>query len=895
MKYRKSAPVRCEKIMNSRMDFLFSIPVALAPLKHRKFPWFLQPLSSIFVKNTHKIFALLWLALSLSVTIVATPANAQTSSSTENPIWKEDHAEEAAAWYENYINPTHIANFDSVCAVGFEAQRAMDNRPAMKVLSSTAWNMVATSDDGNVSGRGSCIAFDKNGPIYYGTTKGGLWKTTDNGTSWTSLSDTWKDLDVGAVAVDPTNSLTVYAGTGTPAGGVGGGGDVNGVGVYKSTDGGVNWTLLPGSPQRATTQMEVNPASPNIVYYASTSGVSISDDHGATWKTSLSIGGYTSIVIDPHNPSILFAAGGGVVRKSLDSGKSWTILPSGYPTGYQMILGMSNVSSDTIYLSTGDGSTNSTTGSTLALSTNAGQTWTVKSNNKNYLGQQAGYANAMAVNPTNPSVVVAGGLDIYTSSIGGASLHQVTDWQTSSGSGNYTHADIHVLKYNPYTNVLYTMTDGGLYHSASNGSSWQSNMNKTLGTFAFIGGDMSATASGGPDFFAAGAQDNGLSAFTYGVDPTWRSVRGGDGGTMFVAPKDGQTCFGTYIYATLYKSDDRGLDWIAGGADQNDPANILGTGILNDQMPFYMIYDVWDGDPSVVACLSYTNLYLETTGNVGPSAFPQATNTSSSNTISGNPSAVNIASADDTYMYLGTSSGLYHSEDMGQSWTKSTTAVGEPYAITTDPNDATHVFMTTSNGKHFCISTDNGQTWKFTTNNLPNLTYTCVAVDNNGILYVGNNYGVLRSGDQGVTWYPVASGFPTDLVTSLHVRGNCLAATTYGRGMYWVDLTQLPPIGASGIVSSSSANSGVAITSVYPSIVTSAAPHANIDYSVTNDGQASLAVFDVLGREERMLVKDWLTKGNHETAADLSGIAAGQHYLVLICNGSSVTKPFVIQ
>ncbi len=839
--------------------------------------------------------------------MIANSAKAQDNDNSKNPIWEEDHSDAAAEWLENYMNPMHEANYDSLRLIGFEQQRSMDNRPAMKTLSSSSWNEVATSDGGKVSGRGSSIAFDPSGAIYYGTTKGGLFKSTDNGTNWTTLSSTWADLDLGAVAVDPTNPSTIYAATGTPAGGVGGGGNVNGIGIYKSTDAGLNWTLLPGSPLRASTQIEVNPAHPNIVYYGSTGGLQLSDDYGATWKSVVSGSNYTSIAIDHNNPAIIFEASGTTIKKSIDSGKTWTSLPGGYPTGAIMIIGMSNVSSDSIYLSTGNGSQNSTSGSTLALSTNAGQTWTTKTSNKNYLGQQAGYANAMAVNPVNPAIVVAGGLDIYRSLTGGASLSQVTNWQESPGNPDYTHADIHVLKYNPYTNILYVMTDGGIYRSADNGRDWVSTMNAKLGTFAFIGGDMCVNSAGKPDLFAAGAQDNGLSAFTFGVDQTYRSIRGGDGGTMFISPQDGQTLFGTYIGATLYKSQDRGLAWVAGGADGSDPANILGTDLLNEQAPFYMTYTVWDGDPGVVACCGYSNLYLETAGNTGPTAFPAATTTTPGqpNSISGQPSAVNIATQDDNFIYLGTySNTLYYSEDLGQTWTlalnssgKSMNFGGSISAITTDPNDATHVYMsvTGSTSKHFWVSTDNGQTWTAPQTNLPALNYFSIATDANGVIYIGDGFGALRSADGGVTWYPIADGLPMAMVTSLHVRGNYLVAATYGRGMYYVDLTQLPPINSDAVASTSAANSGVAISSVYPSMVTTSAPRTNVDYSLPGNEQATLAVYDVLGRQERMLVNQFVTVGTHELNADLSGIVAGQHYLVLTAGGTSVTKPIVIE
>ncbi len=856
---------------------------------------------------------MLWLGLTLSIALGVGSVSAQNSA--KDPVWKEDHAGDAAKWLQHFINPMGEANYDSLRQIGYEQVRHMNNQPAMKALSYASWVPVAGSQEGYTSGRGQCLDFDPSGAIYYGVAESGLWKSTDQGQTWTSLSDSWGIPQVGGVAVDPSNPSIVYAGTGGPNSEpdfLGGAADIPGVGVYKSVDGGLNWTLLSGSPKVATTQMEVNEASPNIVYCASTSGVSMSDDGGVTWKNVLSLGAYTSIVIDPLNASIVYAAGDGDIEQSLDSGKTWSSLPSGFPVGDIMILGMSRVSSDSIYLSTGggnsNGSTDDETGSELALSTDAGQTWVVKSSDKNYLGQQAFYANAMAVNPKYTQDVIAGGLNVYFSNNAGVNMGKVADWTNTEGPGNYVHADVHLLKYNRYTNRLFALTDGGIFYSDENGQSWEPGMNNTLNTLAFVGGDMAVNSSGGPDFFCAGAQDDGLNACTFGSS-TYQAIQEGDGGLMYVSPQDGQTTFGTYTYMTLYRSEDRGADWDT----PVEPAtsnvqNILGSAVISEEQdypnntPFYIQYSVYDQDPSVVAVCGPINLFLETAGGIGGNAFPKVTNTGVASTrVQGNVVTVNIASSDDNYIYLGTypENYFYYSTDEGNSWTKAAQSFGgEPTGISTDPNDPTRVFMTVAGtaSKHFWFSTDNGQTWKAPATNLPALNYRRVDVDGNGVVYISNDFGVLRSGDTGKTWYPVADGLPMEMVSSLRVRGNYLMATTYGRGMYYVDLTQLAPLGQlNGVANTSSGSSGIAITAVYPSIITTSSSWSNVDYTLPTGEQTTLAVYDVLGREERMLVNEFATGGNHELNADFSRLAPGQHYLVLTAGGSSVTKPIIIQ
>ncbi len=811
---------------------------------------------------------------------------------------REDHEAEASAWLAHFTNPTGEANYDSLRLAGFAQLQEMSNTPAMKVTSSAAWVEAGTSQEGLVSGRPSAIAFDPNGPMYLATTNGGLWKSVDNGQHWTGLSNNWETLATGGVAVNPQNPQIVYAGTGIHLSTIGGGADIGGVGVYKSTDGGLNWILEDSTVSNLVTcQMEVNPADPNIIYRATTTGLRLSTDGGATWSNVVSLGAATSIVLDPNNPAIIYAAGGGQIRKSNDSGRTWSNLPGGYPSGPLMVLAMSQASSDTIYLSTGYQGV-------LALSTDAGQTWTIESNNTDYLGQQSYYANAVAANPSYPNIVVAGGLDIYASTHAGQYLSKMTNWQGDPMSSNYAHADIHVLKYNPYTKVLFALTDGGIFYSASNGTSWKQDMNATLGTMLFVGGDMAVDPnSGKPLYFVAGAQDNGLNKDTAG-HPYFASVQGGDGGTMYVSPTDNLTVYGTYIDATLYRSQDGGLTWPYPGPAQNILAS---SPIQNEGAPFYIEYSVADQDPNVVAVCGYRNLFLSTDGGQNPGGdFPQVTNVGSGTTVLGQASAVHIATAYDAYIYLGTQVGsqgaLYYSTDEGQTWTRSQSPVnfsGPITSITTNPNDPTRVYLTVgnTNSKHFYISTDNGQTWTAPATNLPALNYRRIAVDTAGVIYIGHDYGVLRSGDGGKTWYPVAAGLPMTIVTSLHVREPYVCATTYGRGMYYVNLSQLSPLPSSSDVvsSSSSTTTGIAITAVYPSLVNSGTPQTTVNYSLATGSQMTLAVYDILGREERMLVNQFSMAGTHEMSANLSGLPPGQHYIVLTSNGVSVTKPITIQ
>ena len=747
----------------------------------------------------------------------------------------------------------------SLCFLTFILSIGMNQAIAQPV-----WVPVGTSTlDGHVSGRATCIAFsrDTNPAIYLGTASGGLWKSIDNGQNWVSLSDSWKTLAVGGVAVDPNNPNTIYAGTGEANGASSG----YSIGIYKSTDGGLNWQLLTGSGSSVTCQMMVNPANSNFVYQATEAGVFLSKDAGRSWSNVCSLGGLTSLVMNPLNPAVFYAAGGSQISKSVDSGKTWKSL-KGFPVGNLMVIAMTAADTNYIYLSSGVGG-----GSTLARSTNGGASWKTMQSDVPFLGYQGWYANAIAVNPKDANDIVVGGQNIYRATDGGKTLLQKTDGTHNSSSSDYTQATIHGLVYNGST--LYALTDGGIFHSESNGESWEQDMNKNLSTLLLVGGDAA------PDFsyFAAGAENNGTLTLANGAT-IWTQAVGEGGGKTFISQTDGQIIYGASTNGMLHRSTDRGITWT-----NNILPNSLSQGSFE--------CDVSETNPNVVATCGPTNVYLTTDG--GNDNFPAITK---NNLISGGPVCVAISKSNPNYLYVAGTSAVYSTTDQGKSWTKSTTSLGgTPTSITTDPNDPTHVYLTISGGssKHFFISTDAGVTWTAPATNLPNLNYQEITVDRSGHIYISNDYGVLGSFDGGVTWHQVGDGLPPALVTSLHVRSHYLVAATYGRGMWYLDLSQLSDVNPR--TASNVSNGSVSINAIYPNPVTTGHAQSTIQFSLKEDTHAILSVYDMLGREERILMNEWTTQGERERTLDLANLPAGQHYIILRVDGTSVTQPLTIE
>jgi len=350
-------------------------------------------------------------------------------------------------------SPTRLANWLSINPTGMFYQRTNANY---------------------ISGRTNSIAFHPTNPnlFYIAAAQGGVWKTTNGGINWTALTDGLPTLACGDIVVVQSNPDILYLGTG----------ELNyssdsqyGNGIYKSTNAGAAWIqVAPASlVGNRCSQIAIDPSNANIVYMAGNNGVFKSSDAGATWNNTNSGTNVNCLIIYPSSPQIIFITTGGtnagLIKKSTDGGNTWVTLTSGLPTSAmgRIQLAMSKSNPNIIYASI----TASSGGTLLGLyrTVDAGNNWTLQSSSPNYLGTQGWYDNAVAVNPSNPDIVITGGLDCYASTTGGTGLVQISQW-ASSTPNNFCHADIHRLEYNG--SVLYCGSDGGVYKSTNNGTTW---------------------------------------------------------------------------------------------------------------------------------------------------------------------------------------------------------------------------------------------------------------------------------------------------------------------------------------------------------------------------------------------------------------------------------------
>jgi len=347
---------------------------------------------------------------------------------------------------------------------------------AVNRLSSTPWKSIgpAVLTDRNglnkFSGRISALAVDPRNSlvVYAGAADGGVWKTINGGQSWTPLTDAQPSLSIGSIALDPSAPDTVYVGTGELNGGDG----YPGVGILKSTDAGNTWTNIqaPFIPKNNVgfriAAVSVSPANSQIVLAAAastslpqgTEGVFRSADGGNTWTNVLRASlGATSVVFDPQNSSVAYA---GIVKtnangpqtvevlKSTDAGGTWSGTGLAETAGSRVMLVVAPTDSSLYVAYTAVTSDRAF----LFRSRDSGTSFT-ELNDSQLCTAQCGYNLAMAVNPTNSDEVFFGGFDILGSTDGGAT------WDFAFT----THADQHALAFSASGDRVYAGNDGGMW------------------------------------------------------------------------------------------------------------------------------------------------------------------------------------------------------------------------------------------------------------------------------------------------------------------------------------------------------------------------------------------------------------------------------------------------
>lgn len=684
------------------------------------------------------------------------------------------------------------------------------------VWDSTAerWRSLRT----DVSGRTKAFAFHPTNPqiVYVGTATGGVWKTTNGGSSYFPLTDSQEPFSIFSLAIDNTNPNIIYAGTGELAGYYGGG-------VLKSTDAGASWTLL-GTTEFAglvVTSIMISPHNPSTIFVstalprtygeqAEIPGVYRSTNGGQTWQSMLKCQqqcwGFTDLVIENNsNPLVLYAAlSSAGIWRSADNGSTWSKLTNFPDRGYRRIeLGIGQgTGSGILYAGLEAFDQNGRPFGAVFKSTDRGANWTHLQQAPNYCSGQCNYDNIIAVDPRNANVVYLGGSFISSNTGWGGVVHKSTDggqtWRDMTPGDvpeRMVHPDMHAIAFDPTNpDIVWIGNDGGVFRSLNGGQTWE-NRNGNLETLQFVNIGVHPT---NPDVVFGGLQDNAKARFN---GTFWEGLDGGDGGYSEIDPFIPSIWYGTNWSATdigirFHRNDFGGTPegWV-----------IKDTGLnVSDRMEFYVPFELDRSTPGVLY-LGTHRLYRTT--NRAETWAPISGDLTKGG--DGSISTIAVAPSDPKTIYVGASDGsLQSTSNTGANWTNRTRAplpnryVSDIAVHPTDPAIVYAVFNgynthTPAAPGHVFMSTNGGQSWQDVSGNLPDLPVLTIVIDPEqpDHIYIGTDLGVFRSITGGRTWVAYSNGMPFVPVYDLELNqpNRMLWAGTYGRGVFRLALDETPP------------------------------------------------------------------------------------------------------
>ncbi len=635
--------------------------------------------------------------------------------------------------------------------------------------------------------------------IYAAAAAGGIFKSTDKGLTWSAIFDDAMSLSIGDIGLS-SDGNTLYVGTGEANGG-GGSIAYDGLGVYKSQDGGQTWQHMGLENVGSIGRIIVDPKNSNRVIVAAMGslfgnsedrGVYHTNDGGESWSKILyrdDKTGAIDLAMDPFNSSIIYAAmwqrertpqninysgENSGIYKSTDGGGSWTELTNGLPiSGNQkgrIGLAVSERAPSNVWAIYAN-STGTIQG--IYKSLNGGSSWSAVSidgiSNPPYMW----WFGKIWIDPNDEDVVVVASLHMYRTEDGG---------QTWTRIFNGAHVDQHALIIHPTnSNFIVSGNDGGIYISEAAGSSYAKVFDLPITQFYTVEVDPQ-----NENKVFGGTQDNS-SMRTYGPSDDWKIVSGGDGFVVQVDPLDSNYVYTEYQYGGFLASTNAGNSFFS-ATNGIDPADRK-----NWQSPFMI-------NPHNNMQLFFGANRMYRTDDRAASWFPISPDLTNGdgggNRTYGTITTMDISPINSDIIYAGTDDGkIWIGETSGDNWTEITN--GLPLAWVTrvkaDPFNEDFVYATLSgfryneNEGNVYFSPDKGQSWENITYNLVNAPVNDIEINTiTGALYIATDVGVFILEEDATEWSLLNTGIPNVIITDLkfHEPSQYLYAATYGRSMY---------------------------------------------------------------------------------------------------------------
>jgi len=695
------------------------------------------------------------------------------------------------------------------------AMKARQPHPDRAGVSRSGWTWLGP---GNIGGRITTILVHPTDAnlIWVNNPGGGIWKSTNGGTTFQPVDDFMANLAVTALAVNPADSKVMYAGTGGGAGA----NSLRGAGIFKSTDGGDTWAQLAatsaadwsGGVERISISNDGNTilAATKAVYSDVASAVWRSTDAGSTWTETLKqTGGMEGWVVEFHptdNSRAVASTKTGQAYYSTDGGATWTA-STGIPADGLAAVAYARSNPTIVYAGI------DRNGGEIYKSGDGGQTYSLVNTGTVYLGEQGWYCNVVWVDPTDAGHVLISGLDIYRSTDGGANFTQISQWQKSPRSAHADHGAIAAASgYGSSNKTILFGNDGGLYRaqdiSAVEADAGWEELNNNLGVTQIYG------AAGNPTsgVVVAGTQDNGSVRYNGDVQ-AWTRWEGGDGGFVAADPTDPDYFYGEYVYLTIYRSTDGGVArpediygfynfWNGSSWEKKSrtsPITEAKSATANFIAPFILDPNEPNRLLAGARSLWVTNDAKKANKQGGPSWT--AIKPPAGNARANNISAIAVAKGNSNVIWVGHNNGDIFATTNGlassPSWTKvddGSTALPNRFVtrVIIDPADARTAYAMFGgfSANNLWRTTDGGATWSSASGELPQIPMETLAIhpNNSRWLYLGTEVGIFTSEDGGATWTVPHDGPANASVKELFWVGTTLYAATFGRGLYKVDI-----------------------------------------------------------------------------------------------------------
>lgn len=706
--------------------------------------------------------------------------------------------------------------------------RTGDNGVAPLAASGTTWTNIGPTratyakNGGTLnvtdSGRLNEIVTDPNNPntIYLGFSGGGVWKSTNGGTTWQAKTEALGSLSVGALEIDPTTPNTLYLGLGDAF-------DGTGIGLAKTTDGGDTWStpVLLGNSTKIP-DLQIAPGTPSIILAATDAGLYRSTNSGASFSKvalatgqagdpfvwTIAWGGGSNFTLSLEaNKAATTGTTDGQIWRSTDNGATWTrgtgvtdtlgvgritlaSAPSLRTTQYAMAAVPNPAGNDlaNIFKTTDGGATWTGVGKSGSTYKSYANTNSESSNLATLLGGQGWYNHAVLVDNANANIAYFGGqLLLAKTSDGGSTYRQVSNW-LAQFSLPYVHADFHSA-HMASNGTLYIGTDGGIFRSTDNATTFTHTLNVGIASHLIY---QVGSSVANRNAVIAGLQDNGTRVRETNTS-TFNQEIGGDGFGCNINRGNASQMLGSLYYNRIQKSTNGGTTFTSACSGITE-CNNTSTGVFITRI----VEHRGDATGNTLYTFAKSRVY-RSTNYAGSWTGLGTTGMLASGAQIRN---VGVAQSNGNVIGIVTSGGgISITTNGGTAWTQlggtNLPNHGSSLShIAFDPTNPSIVYVASvapdATKTHLWKSINGGTTWTAidsAASGFPNgVPVNSIQADPTDAqyLYAGTHLGVYRSTNGGSSWTRFGTGLPLVNVTDLYIApdSSLVRAATFGRSVW---------------------------------------------------------------------------------------------------------------